>query len=63
MRVIQLGKQDLYVEFCFNGTFALQKKKLKAFYEISYRVTSLVSLNLSKLIQQKTAAQSNIYRT
>ena len=41
----------------------LYKKKLKAFYEISYRVTSLVSLNLSKLIQQKTAAQSNIYRT
>ena len=26
MRVIQPGKQVLYVEFCFNGTFALQKK-------------------------------------
>ena len=26
MRVIQPGKQDLYVEFCFNRTFALQKK-------------------------------------
>lgn len=41
----------------------LYKKKLKAFYEISYRVTSLVSLNLSKNVKQKTAAQSNNYGT